>query len=79
MQEQKDFYESVIISMDGAMTYCRRFSELAKEEVEVCKDEKRKKELLEISRMIINAVCILSSDQYRNIVISVRKAAAYVQ
>ncbi len=51
-QEQKDFYESVIISMDGAMTYCRRFSKLAKEEAEVCKDEKRKGELLEISTMM---------------------------
>ena len=51
-QEQKDFYESVIITMDGAMTYCRRFSELAKEEAESCTDEKRKKELLEISAMM---------------------------
>ncbi|MBR2684578.1 MAG: formate C-acetyltransferase/glycerol dehydratase family glycyl radical enzyme [Erysipelotrichaceae bacterium] len=51
-QEQKDFYESVIITMDGAMTYCRRFSKLAKEEAESCTDEKRKKELLEISTMM---------------------------
>lgn len=51
-QEQKDFYESVIITMDGAMTYCRRFSKLAKEEAESCTDEKRKKELLEISAMM---------------------------
>ncbi len=51
-QEQKDFYESVIITMDGAMTYCRRFSILAKEEAESCADEKRKKELLEISTMM---------------------------
>ena len=51
-QEQKDFYESVIITMDGAMTYCRRFSKLAKKEAESCSDEKRKKELLEISAMM---------------------------
>lgn len=51
-QEQKDFYESVIITMDGAMTYCLRFSKLAKEEAESCTDEKRKEELLKISRMM---------------------------
>ena len=51
-QEQKDFYEAVIITMEGAMIYCQRFSNLAKEEAESCTDEKRKKELLEISRMM---------------------------
>ncbi len=51
-QEQKDFYEAVIITMEGAMIYCQRFSKFAKKDAESCSDEKRKKELLEISRMM---------------------------
>ena len=52
--DQIDYYNAVIIAMDGAMTYCHRFSELAKKDSDECTDEKRKGELLGISVMMQN-------------------------
>lgn len=50
-QEQKDFYNAVIIAMDGVLTYIKRFSQLAFMESEKEKDEKRKAELVELGNM----------------------------
>lgn len=48
-QEQKDFYQAVIIAMNGALNYCKRFSELALSMAWEESDEKRKQELLQMS------------------------------
>ncbi len=50
-QEQEDFYNAVIISMEGVLTYIKRFSKLASDEAAKEKDGKRKKELLNLSKM----------------------------
>lgn len=47
--EQKDFYNAVIISMDGALHYIMRFGKLAARISASEKDKKRKEELLLIS------------------------------
>ena len=51
-QDQIEYYQAVIIAMDGALNYCKRFSKLAKQLAEKETDEKRKNELLEISKMM---------------------------
>lgn len=50
-QEQKDFYEAVVIAMNGAIRYCERFASLAGEEAAKESDEKRKQELLDMKQM----------------------------
>ncbi|MBQ1314896.1 MAG: pyruvate formate-lyase, partial [Erysipelotrichaceae bacterium] len=50
--EQKDYYRSVIIAMEGALTYIERFSRLAYETAQNTADEKRKNELQAISEMM---------------------------
>lgn len=50
-EEQTDFYQAVIITMDAALHYCKRFSLLAKEEAEKTADAKRRNELLTMSEM----------------------------
>lgn len=45
------FYEAVIISCEAVIAYAGRFAVLAKEMASICGDEKRKDELLEISRI----------------------------
>ena len=50
-QEQKDFYEAVKITMNAALKYIKRFSELAASESEKETDEKRKNELKDLSKM----------------------------
>ncbi len=50
-QEQRDFYDAVIIAMDGALCYIKRFSALAAELAKAEADEKRRSELLQISEM----------------------------
>ena len=50
-QEQKDFYEAVKITMNAALKYIKRFSELAAREAEKETDEKRKNELKDLSKM----------------------------
>jgi len=51
-QDQIDFYNSVIITMDGALDYCKRFSDLAYAQAKTCTDPKRKKELEDIGAMM---------------------------
>ena len=50
-EEKKNYYEAVIISLEGALHYFRRFAALLKETADACADEKRKKELLQMSSM----------------------------
>jgi formate C-acetyltransferase len=49
--EQKDFYQAVIITMEAALNYCKRFSLLAKEEAAKTTDAKRRDELQAMSEM----------------------------
>ena len=49
--EQKDFYQEVIITMEAALKYCKRFSALAKTEAASVSDAKRRDELLAMSDM----------------------------
>lgn len=51
-QDQIDFYNAVIIAMDASLNYCKRFSKLAKQLADKENNEKRKNELLEISKMM---------------------------
>lgn len=48
--EQRDFYEAVIISLEGALTFFRRYASLARKEADVA-DENRKAELYRIADM----------------------------
>lgn len=50
-QEQKDFYQAVVITMNAALSYIKRFGELADRQAKEEMDEKRKKELLVIKEM----------------------------
>lgn len=53
-EEQKDFYQAVVISMDSAIQYCLRFSVLAKQQANETQDVKRSSELNEMSLMFNN-------------------------
>ncbi len=50
-QEQKDFYQAVVIAMNAALSYIKRFGELADRQAKEERDEKRRKELLVIKEM----------------------------
>lgn len=50
-EEQRDFYQASILAMEGALTYIKRFSELALQEAKHCTDEKRAKELEALGEM----------------------------
>lgn len=50
-QAQRDFYEAVVIAMEGALDYIRRFSALAFEKSETERDPRRAKELRELGEM----------------------------
>jgi len=50
-QDQKDFYEAVLIALGAAINFADRFAVLASEMAEKEKDAKRKEELLEISKV----------------------------
>lgn len=50
-QEQKDFYHAVVIAMNAALNYIKRFGRLAGSMAEEETDAKRKKELLVIEEM----------------------------
>ncbi len=50
-QEQKDFYEAAIITMEAALNYIKRFGVLAGKMAEAEKDSKRKEELRTITEM----------------------------
>ncbi|WP_235334142.1 glycyl radical protein [Pelosinus fermentans] len=49
--EAQIFYQSVIITLEGALVYIKRFSQLAYQMAEGEKDEKRKAELWKIGKM----------------------------
>ncbi len=50
-EEQRNFYQAVVISLEGALLYFRRFAELLKTLAETCTNEKRRQELLEMAAM----------------------------
>ncbi len=50
-REQKDFYQAVVIAMNAALSYIKRFGELADRQAKEERDEKRRKELLVIKEM----------------------------
>ncbi len=50
-QDQKDYYNAVIITMEGSLLYIKRFSTLAYEMAETETEAKRKEELLTIAKM----------------------------
>ncbi len=50
-REQKAYYQSVIISIEGVLAYCHRFADLAKELSDIQVDPIRKEELLQMSEM----------------------------
>ena len=50
-KDQKDFYESVYISINGVLTYIHRFAPLLRDMAAECEDETRKKELYEMADM----------------------------
>lgn len=52
--KKKEFYESVILTSEGIITFAKRYSQAAKEMAETEKDEKRKNELLKISEVCNN-------------------------
>ena len=49
--EKRYFYDAALIMIDSSIAFAHRFSELAKQEAEKERDEKRKKELEEIARI----------------------------
>jgi len=53
-KEQKDFYNAVIIAMEGALRYCKRLSNCAAESARLEPDKKRKSELQHLSVMFID-------------------------
>lgn len=53
-QEQKEFYQASIISMNGAIRYCERFADLAIKQANNEEDVSRKKELEDMSLMFKN-------------------------
>ncbi|NOU16985.1 MAG: formate acetyltransferase [Bacteroidales bacterium] len=61
--DTKAFYKAIIISCKAVIDYASRFANLASEKAKICKDEKRKKELLEIAR-ICNKVPAKPADTF---------------
>lgn len=49
--EERFFYEAVIISLEGALTFFKRYAKLALKEASLTKDKQRKKELEVIAAM----------------------------
>ena len=50
-RQQQDFYRAVIISLEGALAFFRRFGEKAREAAAECADPARKQELLAMAGM----------------------------
>ena len=50
-QEQKDFYQAVIIAMDGALAYIKRLGKTAESNAFTESDPKRKEELIGLAKM----------------------------
>jgi len=51
VQQKKDFYKAVLITIDAAIAYAKRYSDLAKEMAAKETNPKRKKELLQIAEV----------------------------
>ena len=51
-QDQKDFYQAVIIANEAALCFIKRYSKLASEEAKSEPNEKRRRELLALSEML---------------------------
>lgn len=51
-QEQKDYYNAAIISMEGALRYCKRLGKVAENDARDEKNPKRKEELMDLARMM---------------------------
>ena len=51
LQEKRDFYKAVLISIDAAMAYAKRYADLAREIASKEADPKRKKELERIAEV----------------------------
>jgi Pyruvate-formate lyase len=52
--KKEEFYKACVIALEGVAAYASKYSDFAREEADRCKDEKRKGELLEISRILSN-------------------------
>ena len=50
-EEQRDFYNAVIISLEASLAWFGRYAELLQSAAETCMNEKRKKELLAMAEM----------------------------
>ena len=50
-EQQKYFYESVIISLNGVLDFFKRYSNLALKEAKLCENQKRHDELVKIANM----------------------------
>jgi formate C-acetyltransferase len=61
------FYQSILIIIDSVVAFAKRYADLADDMAKIEKDEKRAKELLEISR-ILNKVPYEPADTYREAV-----------
>lgn len=53
--EKRYFYDAALIMIDSSIVFAHRFSELAKQEAEKERDEKRKKELEEIALHLLQS------------------------
>ena len=51
VQQKKDFYTAVLITIDAAIAYAKRYADLAQEKAAQETDPKRKKELEQIARV----------------------------
>lgn len=55
--DAKDFYNSIVIVLEGACNFIRRYAELASEKATAISDEKKKADLLEVSRICQKLSC----------------------
>ena len=53
-ESQKDFYQAVIVSMNGALHFFKRYAALYEKEAARCDDPVRKQELLELRDLSLN-------------------------
>lgn len=49
--DKYNFYQGTILALEGVMNFAANYADEAKRQAETCKDEKRKKELLEIEKI----------------------------
>ncbi len=55
--DTKDFYNSMVIVLEGACNFMKRYSELASQKAMLASDEKKKSDLLEVSRICRKLSC----------------------